>query len=552
MKTYKPNFSLFCKGLVCITLATIFWQTQARAQHETHGGEIVVVNGKLTLRDQIDNTNVFCKKGEEVVGQSTLWNAILDNSADLNWYVKRAYELEMNKMYFCFGDATLVKIDAEDHDAPYVAYSKDHQTVTVARRKGDIVYVNQAMFDEIAQDPKLFAGLLIHETTHGLVPESDPDRYTHVRSFTNDLLSLDPAHPLSAESFADQMKVNSIEISRNYVGFKKYKDDLALAFDGSASALERAGAAQRAILIREDLRPEDQYLLHSLLEDADLKADSGEYFRFAIEWDDPFLVKKMLALGADPNVRICGSLAIDYAITYDLRRVFAMLLEDARTDLSHAAETAYRYHRKSMLAALVTNPHVTISRSILDEMSKDADQDYFTIVQGKPAVMNSLGITAYLDDALPAIANSYDAKEREKAFQDHFVNGQQYTVAQLFGYAIYREFKTTYLNLFAVHPELAFVRNEQGDDLMAAAIHDGNLTLVTQLENTAGFKANELNPITGNSYLQTAVIYDQAAIVAQFKGDAGFNLNLRNSGGKTALDLAKEFHHQNIIQILSK
>jgi hypothetical protein len=549
--------TLLMKALLCLALANCFYENQARAQgHETHGGEIVYVDGKMVLRDKADDTTVVCKTGPEVVAESTLWSAILDNSVELNRYVKRAYELEMNKMIFCFGKADLVKIVAEDKDASYYPYTANHQTVTVARRRGDIVYVNEALFNEIKKDPELFADLLIHETTHGLIPERVDNRNGKVRSFTSILLkpradSSRPVTPAERDSFALQMKVNMVQISRNYQAFDKYKSDLATAFDVSANSVDRVVGARKATLILNELRPEDQYLIHTLLNDVELKTYSSELFAFAIAWNDRFLLEKLLSLGANPNERVGNFAAIDYAIIFDMGNIFNLLVEDSRTRLSGSLDLAYQFKRKAFFYVLTRDSRATLSDETLKKITADQDRDYFNAIQNQAPLMNAVGFSHFLDVVLPNLAGSFESAAREKAFNDKFVSNGKYDVKALYSYALYRNFQETARRLFEQYPDqLGFTRNEQGDDAMETAIRNHDLALVGQILKDVRFDAKAMNPNTGNTYLQTAVIYNQVEIVKIFKADARFDLNQRSAGGSTAMDYAKRFNRTEIIQIL--
>ncbi len=550
------NQSIFrvCRNAWAVVLFTVLQIHSAQAQRETHGGEILVHQGRLTLRDRIDDTNVFCKTGPEVFAEAPGVAAILDRAAKLNWYVKRSYELEINRMVFCFGEANLLKINAEDSDSEFKAFSATKHTLTVARRQGDVVYVNRAHFEKLKREaPQTYSELLIHEATHGMVPEKAMTRNTKVRSFTHVLIQLLDAHAplLSADNFALQMKVNLITISKNYQVLNRYRLPLSRAFNVELTLSERFRNAQRSILALTELQLEDQYLLQSLLNEANLRGDPAHFFHFAMTSDDADLLRKMLKLGANPNQQVSGRTAIQYAIYFNLPKLFTVLVEDQNTDLSGALELAYDLKRMAFFAVISEESRVILPAFALKRILEDGRPEYLELILTEPAVFNSVGGSAYLDLVLPILAKSFTKSAREKAFQENFVRPLRFDPIELLKYAIHRDFAVS-LRGFLTHDidRLLTIRNEDGDNAIDSAVRIGDLPLLSLILQSKTYSAEEMNPLTGNTYLQTAVLYGQVAIVQVLLKDSRTKIDQKNASGQTALDLAIRFKHSEIAKIL--
>ena len=308
-----------------------------------------------------------------------------------------------------------------------------------------------------------------------------------------------------------------------------------------------------------ELLPNDQRLMHSLLDDGNLISDKNEFLKTAIIFEDYPLVKKMLELGANPNILIQGYSAIEftiyqqYAFVFDdsIRVIFQLLLEDSRTDLTGALDFAYQTRQKIMFLALANDPRINLNSNTFKAISNDDDQDYFEAIENQPAILKALGATLYLDQVLPKLAQSFGKKEREEAFIHRFVNNNDYDLAALYGYALYRNFRSAEKLIFAKDPtQLSFMNNEQGDDAFDLAIKNGDIEKITSLENNPDFNPNRINSVTGNAYLHTAVIYQQIEIIKMMKNDPRFDVTLKNVGGKTAYDLAVKFKLNEIKTIL--
>ncbi len=186
------------------------------------GGEGIITNEGVELRDLLDTGSCTWRSGEELLeGSLTALRRPLGVLRGIDWYFAAALRNEIRSLRFCF-TGELVPLAPRPGTLPMA--SPSWEATQLAVREGQDVYVNETLYSRLSDESK--AMLLIHEALHTFLPPALPHRDAKLRSIVRTIHRLAQARVISHEQVLYQFERNGLVFPRSSGGLQEWRGQI--------------------------------------------------------------------------------------------------------------------------------------------------------------------------------------------------------------------------------------------------------------------------------------------------------------------------------------
>lgn len=201
---------------ICLLLSLSFLPSSARAGAEGHGGQSISVEGQEWLRDLVDNSSCTWFSGDRFAEKMIPEFAeVLRHLEQTDEFYAENLKADLAGLQICLNDADLRPIPEVDGEifVPYVLPGQKNQIavrVHLRDQQNDTVFVDRKLFLKMPPEHKPY--LLLHESTHGLIPLDTPLRNLKVRSFVKTIAE-NQTWPMDPRDWMTLRQASSIRLS---------------------------------------------------------------------------------------------------------------------------------------------------------------------------------------------------------------------------------------------------------------------------------------------------------------------------------------------------
>lgn len=506
--------------LSMIALAAAFGPSIARAEtggtDVGGGGEVVIVDGRPSLRDLVDNTVCTWVTGNSFKATLTYFPTVMQALEQTHWYFAASLPNELSKLTFCLTEGDLRQVDTEDQDGLTIYYLPG-ETRQVAVRINDRVYLDTKLFG--ALDERNQAYLVVHETMHTYIALNASQRNSKLRSMVR-TIEKNVSSPLSKKDFGLQLAMNLVDIVPTTETLDASMSAVKGALDSSLSLRARIIHAYN---ITDEawsgLRESDSNIISTLRKTVDTELVTAiqdgdvESVRTLIAQIGPNIIYYFPRIKKQGDTLLTTAIKAQHAAMIDL--ILAQSFFENQIDVEAVQETIMRNDQLNLEKILAT-------KGALVRFDDFDGWFLFTAIKfDKLAVRDSLL-------ARGAKLNIWQILELNKPEMVQLISKDR---AQ-------------------------FLRDAGLTPLMAAA-RDGNLTMVNALlALTWGNVNNEINSVNavdkaGKTPLHYAISNGQTRIALRLLR-AGANVNKADEYGTTALIAASKKGNEKLVQAFLK
>lgn len=227
--------------LALLTAMALQMPTTLFATEGTRGGGVAVeTDGKLELRDFVDNTVCHWVTANDFARQFTpAIRGIIQNIDSVHWALAEGFREEMSALRVCGVEGDLKQINVDDKDGVTV-FLKDQRQAAI--RWDDRIWIDMRVFRDLPPDHQV--GLVVHEIAHSFIPMDTPMRNNSLRGFVSFL-----AGTFGRDSMAINIKEDNVAFTPTTDELPFTKAEYFRMKDAQASIVERYNIARRLKMV---------------------------------------------------------------------------------------------------------------------------------------------------------------------------------------------------------------------------------------------------------------------------------------------------------------
>jgi hypothetical protein len=171
------------------------------------GGDAVVADGNVRLRDLIDRTGCEWIPGKEFAASLRRFPRVLESLERVHPALAYEIRLEIRMLSICLADAPLKPVDTRDREAVVMGGVDGRQTLAI--RANEQVFIDRSLFRNLSDTDRAYT--FLHEVMHRFIPMDLPRRNQSLRNFVA-AVHENELHPMSVEKFALQSRANGVNV----------------------------------------------------------------------------------------------------------------------------------------------------------------------------------------------------------------------------------------------------------------------------------------------------------------------------------------------------
>ncbi len=505
------------------------------------GGDVVKINGKWVMRDRVDDTTTLCYHGSKNIENfPKSFDKVLDSLDSVNWYIARIYRQEIQKLFFCYGNAPLLEYVTENYNPIFVPFTWRNYTRKVATRVKSTVYVDGSIYygteDEEGMDDQARGDFFLHEISHSFMNPYDPMYQTHLMSFIKVLIN-HVENPYPADFFNLQVEMNQMALPANYELFNLFKDELKYAFNLENPVNLRVNEALKVKKIIPYLTQADQEIIRQLIgfhSNLPLKIKEGDTER----------VRKLLAEGASPNSFHEGKPLLVYAMEQKEQEIFQMLFLHKNFKISSQIMVALKKEENKEYLELIlshTKPEILSQKGFLENALETQDKIFVEKILTNKFIQEAYGNERIVKN----IRNLFKTEEELLDFVDRSELPNEY-IESFYDSALEKDEFVTIYGLLQSQFKKSLInrKNSVNETILYTAVRKDDAELLKFLLKAEGLDLNQTFE-AGNTIAHVVVYYARYELLLLLLQTGKVDFSAVNEAGVSPLELATKHKKEN-------